>query len=78
MKEITVLAFGVVAEIIGQEKVAVDDICNTDELKAKLEANYPALKNIRYAIAVNKKMIAASTPLDADTTVALLPPFSGG
>ena len=78
MRAITVLAFGAVTDITGKNSFAVHDVKNTTELKAKLEAAYPALKNISYAIAVNRQMVSVPTALEAGATVALLPPFSGG
>jgi sulfur-carrier protein len=78
MKEITVLAFGVVAEIVGKDRFIIGNVSSTDELKQQLETQFPKLKSISFAIAVNKKVISASTPLEVNTTVAILPPFSGG
>ena len=78
MKEITVLTFGVITEITGKSNFVVNDIASTEELKKDLEAKFPRLKNIDYALAVNKQTIATETVLEAGATVALLPPFSGG
>jgi molybdopterin converting factor small subunit len=73
-----VLTFGVVKDVIGKTEFEVSNVTSTSSLKEKLEADYPALKNISYAMAVDKKMVTASTVLTDDATVALLPPFSGG
>lgn len=78
MKEITVLAFGKVSEIVGKSRFVINNVSSTDELKEQLEAEYPLLKNIRYAVAVNMQMTADCTPIEAGAAVALLPPFSGG
>ena len=78
MNEITVLSFGAIADIIGKHNFVVNDVASTDELKNKLETEFPRLKTISYTLAVDKKMIMASTPLSNNATVALLPPFSGG
>lgn len=78
MKEVNVLTFGAVADIVGKSNLNLSDVSTTDELKEKLENDYPALKNISYAIAVNKQMVTASTAIGPNATVALLPPFSGG
>ena len=78
MKETSVLAFGVVADIVGKNSFTVSGVGTTTELKEKLETEFPALKNISYAIAVNKQLVTVTTPLEVNTTVALLPPFSGG
>lgn len=72
------LAFGVVADIVGKNSFVLPAPSSTDELKEQLETAYPALKNISYAVAVNKQMITTSANLEPDATVALLPPFSGG
>jgi sulfur-carrier protein len=78
MKKINVLAFGAVADIVGKSSFVLPAPSSTDELKEQLETDFPALKSISYAVAVNKKMITASTALEPNATVALLPPFSGG
>lgn len=78
MNKITVLTFGAVAEIIGENRFEVSDVLSTDGLKARLEIEFPRLKEISYALAVDKKMITAPIPLHPNATVALLPPFSGG
>ena len=76
--EITVLTFGMITDVIGKSKFVFTDVASTDELKGKLERDFPGLKNIHYTLAVNKKLVTTSTPLDDNATVALLPPFSGG
>lgn len=78
MKEITVLTFGAVTDIVGKKAFQLSGVESTDELRQKLETDYPALKNLTYAVAVNKQLVNTSTPLDSNATVALLPPFSGG
>jgi molybdopterin synthase sulfur carrier subunit len=74
----TVLTFGVLTDIIGKSSFAVDAVSTTEELKKKLEIEFPGLKTVNFFIAVNKQMITTPTSLDANATVALLPPFSGG
>ena len=78
MKEISVLTFGAIADITGKGSFVVNNIASTGELKTQIELQFPALKGIAYAIAVNKQMITTSTALEDGATVALLPPFSGG
>jgi len=78
MKEITVLTFGAVTDAIGKSNFVVADVQSTGELIQKLEMDYPGLKNLNYAVAVNKQLVSSSTVLEANATIALLPPFSGG
>ena len=78
MKEVNVLLFGAVADRVGKSNLILSDVSNTDELQERLEKEHPSLKNMSYAIAVNRQMITIATVLEPNATVALLPPFSGG
>lgn len=78
MKEVKVLAFGVVRDIIGKDNLIVKNIDSTDALMSHLENNFPRLKEIKYAIAVNKQLVDGIVNLETGATIALLPPFSGG
>ena len=72
------LSFGTIADIIGKDSIVVADVSSTSELKQKLEAEFPRLKTMEYAIAVDKQLTTTSILLENHSTVALLPPFSGG
>jgi len=74
----TILTFGAVTDIIGKKNLEMENVASTDELIKKLEAAFPQLKNINYAVAVNKQVVKMTMPLEPHSTVALLPPFSGG
>lgn len=78
MKQINVLTFGAITDITGNNNFVVKDVESTDVLKMQLEEQYPQLKTINYAIAVDKQIITADTSLQHNSTVAILPPFSGG
>ncbi|HEX3024577.1 MAG TPA: MoaD/ThiS family protein [Chitinophagaceae bacterium] len=75
--QITVSTFGQLAELTSP-KIIVSDVADTVMLQQKLEEKYPCLQNITYAITVDKKIIAINTAINAASSVALLPPFSGG
>jgi molybdopterin synthase sulfur carrier subunit len=74
---IKLLAFGQIAEMTGQSETNVNAL-DTDTLKAQLVLQFPALKDMQFAMAVNKKVISENAVLKDGDTVALLPPFSGG
>jgi molybdopterin converting factor small subunit len=76
--KIKVLVFGQLSDITGDNILELSDIRDTDQLIFKLNNLFPALKNVRYACAVDQKVISSNTRLSDDCTVALLPPFSGG
>jgi len=77
-KEIRLLAFGQMAEIVTSASVAIDIDGNTNDLKKALTTNFPDIANIPYAIAVNNTLVTTPIILTEHDEVALLPPFSGG
>jgi len=76
--QVQIMFFGQLADITGTPELILHDIPDTDTLQETLHQLYPALANIKYAIALNKKTIQGNTILSGDTNIALLPPFSGG
>jgi len=75
--QLKVQAFGLLAEIVGNN-IIVDKQTDTDSLKKQLAVQFPSLVGIKYAIAVDKKIIAGNTLINEASIIALLPPFSGG
>ncbi|EMR03673.1 MoaD/ThiS family protein [Cesiribacter andamanensis] len=76
--EVNILAFGRIAELTAAREWKMQGVRSTEEVRQQLEATYPALQGMRYALALNKKIITADTPLSEGAELALLPPFSGG
>jgi len=76
--EIQVLAFGQIAEITGKSSWTMTDIKDTNELVKRAEGEFQNLVQMKYSIAVNKKIIQENTVINDRDTIALLPPFSGG
>jgi molybdopterin converting factor small subunit len=74
---IKIILFGKLADIAGNS-VSVTNVADTDRLVDALHKDYPALANTKYVIAVDKQVIKENTILNNNSTVALLPPFSGG
>ena len=73
-----ILFFGSLTDATTVPYMVADDLMDTDTVKVFLEEKYPALKQAKYFIAVNQKMIQYNTTLKPGDTVALMPPFSGG
>ena len=76
--EINILVFGQLEDITGETKFKMSDVKNTDELNQKLAELFLKLPAIKYALAINKKIVHENTLLNDGDTVALLPAFSGG
>ena len=72
-----ILLFGQLADIVGGS-ISLDGINDTDGLRKVLHKTHPALANLKYVIAVDKKIITSNQQLSENNVVALLPPFSGG
>jgi molybdopterin synthase sulfur carrier subunit len=76
--EVTILVFGQLTDMMGNNALKLSGMRDTDAIIAELTQRYPALATAKYRIAVDKQMINNNTTLKAGSTVALLPPFSGG
>lgn len=63
---------------MNSSEIALGDIGDTDALVDELKRRYPALTDAKYMIAVDKQTINGNALLKDGSTVALLPPFSGG
>lgn len=73
-----ILFFGQLADIAGKPNWKTDPVDDTDALKVLLEGTFEGLQQVKYMIAVNKKMVQTNTTLNATDSIALMPPFSGG
>jgi len=70
--------FGPLEDITGSPSVALDGVRDTSELWEKLLEAYPALRDRKFVIAVNNRIVKEALDLNDRSEVALLPPFSGG
>jgi molybdopterin synthase sulfur carrier subunit len=75
---VSVLFFGQITDITRCSRMVFNDIADTDQLDERLHAAYPMLKQIKYVVTVDRKIIRENVVLLDNTEVALLPPFSGG
>ncbi|SDD40216.1 molybdopterin synthase sulfur carrier subunit [Algoriphagus faecimaris] len=76
--QITLKAFGMIAEKLGADQLRLENPGNSHELKNELFMKYPELKGLKFNLAINKKMVSEETDIPIGAEVALLPPFSGG
>jgi molybdopterin converting factor small subunit len=73
-----IMIFGQLEDITGSSVVSVNRVDNTELLLKTLCADYPALEQKKFLIAVDQKIITGKTEIGEQAKVALLPPFSGG
>ena len=74
---INIIIFGQLADIAGST-LSLENVTDTNSLVKELHSLYPELSDSKYMIAVNNKMVNENKILSENSTVALLPPFSGG
>jgi sulfur-carrier protein len=70
--------FGQLEDITQANEIALEAVNDTEQLLQLLFEKYPALKEKKFKVAINKKMIKEKTMLQSNDEIALLPPFSGG
>ena len=75
--QINIIIFGQLCELLG-EKLILNDITDTNSLTETLNKKFPQLIDAKYVMAVNKTVVTENISLTNNSTVALLPPFSGG
>ena len=76
--QVNLLIFGQLTDITGDSSLIVNDIADTDSLTREMTKRFPSLSGAKFIVAVNKEVISGNTILQNNSTVALLPPFSGG
>jgi molybdopterin converting factor small subunit len=76
--QVNILFFGQLTDITGTDKLQMNEVMDTFDLVVRLQQQFPALKDSKYIVAVDKKVISVNIMLSNNCTVALLPPFSGG
>jgi len=76
--EINLIIFGRLTEITGKSTMTLSGIPDTNALVEQMHAKFPLLAVNKYVLAVDKKIISGNTILKENSTVALMPPFSGG
>ncbi len=76
--DIQLVAFGMIAELLGGQEKQWPLTRDTDQLKAELIAAFPELKDLPFVVAVNMEVVQNNQPIAPGAQVALLPPYSGG
>jgi molybdopterin synthase sulfur carrier subunit len=76
--EIQVLFFGVLAEVTQTRVKHYRNVGSFNDLKHRIEDEFPELVHYTYRVAVNSEMINNDPPLKDGDEVAFMPPFAGG
>ena len=76
--ELSILVFGQLVEITGAGNISLPMVSDSNALQELLNERFPPLSTVSYVIAVDKKLVIGNTVLTPQSSIALLPPFSGG
>lgn len=76
--DINVLFFGVLAEVTGTPQKHYYFISSFDDLKHRIEDDFPMIIHYNFRIAVNNNIVNEDPLLCQGDEVAYLPPFAGG
>ncbi|WP_088103690.1 molybdopterin converting factor subunit 1 [Halalkalibacter urbisdiaboli] len=76
---IRVLLFADLGEIAGQRDLSIElETGTVDQVKAKLQEQYPAMELDQAMVAINEEYAEPDTPVKTGDIVAFIPPVSGG
>lgn len=70
--------FGVLAEVTQTSFRHYSNVRSFDDLKLRIEDEFPEMVHYNYRIAVNKEMVSDVPILNDGDEIAFLPPFAGG
>ena len=76
--EIKVLFFGVLAEVTNTGFKHYRDIKSYNDLKLRIQDEFPEIVHYNYRIALNSELINEDPELKNEDEIAFLPPFAGG
>lgn len=78
MMEVKVLFFGILAEIAGTSWKHYLNVKSLDDLKKRIEDDYPEIIYYNFRISLNNEIVDDFAELKEYNEVALMPPFAGG
>jgi molybdopterin synthase sulfur carrier subunit len=76
--EIQVLFFGVLAEVTQTRFKHYRSVRSFQDLRHRIEDEFPELVHYSYRIAVNSELINDEPVLKSGDEIAFMPPFAGG
>ena len=76
--KIEILFFGQLTDKTGCNTMQLGNPGTIGQLKEKLFYQFPELKNAKFTIAINNRLIIEDQIILENSTIAFMPPFSGG
>jgi molybdopterin synthase sulfur carrier subunit len=76
--DISVLFFGILAEIAGLRRKHYRAVSSFSDLRHRVADDFPEMENYSFRIAVNNRLTVEEPLLRDGDEVLFLPPFAGG
>jgi molybdopterin synthase sulfur carrier subunit len=76
--ELELMYFGQLTDITGCSMQQLPMVLDTDALRQWLYAQYPAMRQAKFMIAINNKLVSGNVAIPEGARIAFMPPFSGG
>lgn len=76
--KIEILFFGQLTDKTGCSSLQLENPGSIELLKKQLFLKFPSLIKATFSIAVNNKLVQEDQMISEKSTIALMPPFSGG
>jgi sulfur-carrier protein len=76
--KVKILFFGPLVDLTGCDSLEADHLADTESIRSELLQRYPALAGASFVLALDNPIVSENTPVPENSTIALLPPFSGG
>ena len=73
-----VLFFASLAELTGKSELEISGVNSIADLRTAFEKQFRGMESMKYAVAVNNKIVNGDQLLNDTDEIAFLPPFSGG
>ena len=76
--KIEILFFGQLTDMVGCTTLLLDNPGDILQLKEQLFLKFPLLKSVKFTIALNNQLVINDQSIPENSTIAFMPPFSGG
>ena len=76
--KIKILFFGQLTDITGCSSMQLNNPGTIGQLKEQLFLKFPTLKTASFTIALNSQLVLQDQIISENSTIAFMPPFSGG
>lgn len=76
--DVTLEFFGQLTDLTSVKQMQLSNVTSTDQVLQRLYIQFPKLATATFIIALNNSIIQQDTALTSNSTIALMPPYSGG